>query len=446
MKKFLVLSLAILLLLTAVNAQIQSPIIKITLLNYDPSPARAGDTVELRLRVENTAGGVAENLELELVENFPFTVIDGDAIQNLGTLYEYQTAKNYINTKYRLRIDKDAVKGQHELKIRYRINRESWFEQSFNIDITSKEFAQIIYVDKAKLDPGKETEMTFTITNIGSAPLQNLIFSWSEADGIVLPVFSDDTKYIKYLEIGDSVELLYTVVADVNAQPGLYQLDLNLKYESLINTTSTVIKTKAGILVGGETDFEVSFSESSQGQTSLSVANIGNNPALSVSVKIPEQNSFRVLGSTSSIIGNLDKGDYTIVSFQIASRGDFGGDSTETRQVQRPPSQQHQVPVIEGRDGREGFSGGNNNLDVVIEYTDTTGQRRSIEKTVPIQFRAGGTEGAGSSGQFQGGHQTGSSKTGFVIILLIVVIGLGLYLFKKKEAREKVLHFFKRKK
>jgi len=447
MKKLFILILAILLMINIVNAQ-ESALIKITLLNYDPSPARAGDTVELRLRVENIGRGIAENLELELIEDYPLKVIDGEALQNFKTLYAYQTADNYINTMYRLRIDKDAVKGQHELKLKYRHNKGSWVTQSFNIQITSKEFAQIIYLDKAQLNPGKETEMTFTITNIGSAPLQNMVFSWGEANGIVLPVFSDDTKYIKYLDIGDSVELLYTVVADVNAQPGLYQLDLNLKYESLVNTTSTVIKTKAGVLVGGETDFDVAFSESTQGQTSLSVANTGNNPALSVSVKIPEQDRFRVIGSTSSIIGNLDKGDFTIVSFQITPRSNFGDTPLNRKgQRQRPQGDQEQ----EHNAGTEGerFSGGSNNLDVVIEYTDTTGERRSIEKTVPIQFRAGSGEGTTSfsGSQLHQGGQSGSSKiNGILITVLIVVIGLGFYFYRKKRLNHKIQDIVKRKK
>jgi len=448
MKRMFILSLVIFLLVNIVSAQSESPVIKVTLLNYDPTPARAGDTVELRLRVENIAGGVAEKVELELMQDYPFTVIDREALKNLETLYAYQTADNYINTKYRLKIDKDAVKGQHELKIKYRFNKGVWITATFNIEITSKEFAQIIYLDKAQLDPGKETEMTFTITNIGSAPLQNMVFSWTEANGIVLPVFSDDTKYIKYLDIGDSAELLYIVIADVNAQPGLYQLDLNLKYESLINTTSTVIKTKAGVLVGGETNFDIAFSESSQGQTSLSVANTGNNPALSVSVKIPEQDRFRVIGSTSSIIGNLDKGDFTIVSFQITPRDNFGDTpSNREEQRQRPLGGQEQEHNV----GTEGdrFSGGSNNLDVVIEYTDTTGERRSIEKTVPIQFRAGGGEGTTgfSGGQLHQGQQTSSSKLkGTLITVLVVVVGLGFYLYRRKKLRDKIHDIVKRKK
>ena len=421
MKKIFLNIILFLVMSISVHAvEYESPVIKVTLLNYDPSPARAGDAVELRLRVENTGGGSIENLEIEILQNYPFSVVDGSAVQNLGKLYEYQTGKNYVNTQFKLKIDKDAIKGQHELKARYRERNGDWVTISFNIDVTSKEFAQIIYVDKAKIEPGKETEMKFTITNIGSAPLQNMIFSWSEADGVILPVFSDDTKYIKYLDIGDSVELKYTVMADVNAQPGLYQLDLNLKYESLTNTTSTVIKTKAGVFVGGETDFDVVFSQSSQGQTSLSVANTGNNPAQSVSVRIPEQPNFRVAGSNSAIIGNLDKGDYTVVSFQIIqSTGNFTGASR-----QRQSSQNSQAPNLQNL-----ASARNNNLRVTIDYTDTTGERRSIEKNVEIQFRPDAA--SQTSANVGANSQTSIFSSWIFYIVLIAVAGAGWY-FRKR--------------
>ncbi len=434
MKKAISGVVLFLVLLAAARAvEYESPVLKVTLLNQDPDPARAGDTVEARFRVENTGGGSVGSLEIEVPKNYPFEVIDGPSIQNLGALYEYQTNKNYVSFQFKLKIDKDAVKGQHELKLRYRWDKGEWIAVSFNIDVTSKEFAQIIYVDKAKIEPGKETEMKFTITNIGNAPLQNMVFSWSEADGVILPVFSDDTKYIKYLDVDDSIELTYTVIADVNSNPGLYQLDLSLSYEST-DAASTVIKTKAGIFVGGETDFDVAFSESSQGQTSLSVANTGNNPALSVSVRIPEQSSFRVSGSNSAIIGNLDKGDYTIVSFQIAQSG--MGNFSGARQ-QRQASQNAQ---------NGGTAGRNNNLKVAIDYTDTTGERRSVQKDVPIQFRAASGDTAQTMSHMSTAQQTSwwQSKA-FYIPAIIAVLAAGFVLYRKKSLRGKIIGILRRK-
>ena len=441
MKKIILSVVLFLVILSVVySAQDDSSLLKITLLNQEPDHARAGDTVDVRFRVENLGGKNAENLEIEVIQKYPFIVIDTPALQNLGTLYPYQSGKNYINAQYKMKIDKDAVKGIHELKIRYMQNNGEWITTNFNIKITSKEYAQIIYVDKAKIEPGKETGMKFTITNIGNAPLQNMVFSWSEANGVILPVYSDDTKYIKYLDVEEAIDLKYTVIADVNAKPGLYQLDLSLKYESMTNTTSTVIKTRAGVFVGGETDFDVAFSESTQGQTSLSVANTGNNPALSVSVRIPEQGTYRVTGSNSAIIGNLDKGDYTIVSFQIVS-SDVGNRTFSNRQ--RQSSQD--LPDLSQ------YAGRNNNLKVTIDYTDTTGERRSVEKDVPIQFRANsGTSANGNtqtSGQFQRTRQNAFWQSrAFYFSVIIIGLVVGFVLYKKKGLRERIGHIFGRKK
>ena len=340
MKKLILTFVLFLVLIAAVNAvESNSEKVSVTLLNQEPDPARAGDTVNLRFRIDNTGGGTATGLQVELLNQYPFSV-DGPTVQNIGTVYGYQTDKNYVNIEYRVKIDKDVINGQHEIKIRYKDDQNEWTTSTFNVDISSKQFAQIIYVDKSILAPGKETDMTFTVTNTGNSPLQNLIFSWSEPTGAVLPVFSDDTKYIKYLDIGKSVDLVYKVIADVNAKPGLYKLNLNLKYESLQNATSSSISTIAGVFVGGETDFDVAFSQSSAGQTSLSVANTGNNPAQSVSVRVPQQNNFRISGSNSAIIGNLDKGDYTVVSFQIVqgSTGNFSGAGRQRASSQNSPT------------------------------------------------------------------------------------------------------------
>ena len=436
MKKIVFCMMIVFIFATALSFALdtQSPNVRITLLNQDPTPARAGDTVKVHLIVENAGGGIVNNLQLEMLDQYPFTVVNGAALQNIGTIYGYQSGKNYINIEYTLKVDKDAINGQHEIKIRRRDDQNDWTTNSFSIDITSKQFAQIIYVDKSKLEPGKETDMKFTITNTGSSPLQNLIFSWSEPNGAVLPIYSDDTKYIKYLDIGKSADLVYKVMADVNAKPGLYKLSLNLKFESLKNSTTSVISTAAGVFIGGQTDFDVAFSQSSQGQTSLSVANTGNNPAQSVSVRIPQQENFRVAGSNSAIIGNLDKGDYTVVSFQItpatglnmSRRGAGGGGSTNTQQ--RPT--QDQLNSMRETVAR------NNNLQVVIDYTDTTGERRSVEKSVSIQFRTDTATGSGS-GAF--GIRNGTSTTtffsGYTFYGIVVIVVLAAFFYRKKIAR-----------
>ncbi len=277
-------------------------------------------------------------------------------------------------------------------------------------------------VDMAKLNLGEETKLKFTIINVGNSPLQNLVFSWNEENGVILPVYSDNTKHIKYLDVGESTELEYTVVADVNAEAGLYQLDLSLEFNDG-NGGYREINTTTGVFVSGETDFDLTFSESSAGQTTLSVANTGNNPAYSVTVRIPEQENFVVRGSTASIVGNLDKGDYTIVSFQVTSTSASFGEGSS----QRIASQ-------------------NNNLVVLIEYTDAMGVRRTVEKTVPIQFMAMSSDGAQLNTRMREQQSIWKNPTFIVTFAILVLIIGGFIYYKRRKSGNAFLTRFSREK
>jgi len=450
MKKIAVLlALVIVLSIFGVNivyADAQNSVLmSISMLNQDPNPGRAGDTVKLRFKIENEGGKEIDKLSVELIQDYPYTIVNGDATQMIESISPFQTNNNYYNIEYTVLMDKNAKQGSYPLRLRYKYGDNDWATTNFSVTLSSKEYAQIIYVDKAKLAPGNVTDMSFTITNIGNAALQNLVFDWNEPNSVILPVYSSSTRYVKYLDAGQSVVLDYQVIADVNAKPGLYALKLNLQTESTINTQQQVISTVAGVFVGGDTNFDVTFSESTAGQTSLSVANTGNNPAQSVSVRIPDQANFKVTGSSSSIIGNLDKGDYTLVSFQIvpssvyAAMGGQGGSGTRgARQATGTTLSADQIAALRQNSGR-------NNLTVQIDYTDTTGQRQTVLKNVPIQFRSS-TLTTGTNGSSRSTGFNIFSTTNIIFAVIIIILIAGYIILRKKPNRDKLMGFFSRKK
>jgi hypothetical protein len=408
--------------------------LNVSLVGQNPDPAKAGEMVELRFMIENTGGQATNDLELELQTQYPFMEIPGEEyVKSISALKAYQMGTDAVMVKYKVRVDKDAIKGTNEIKLK--ISEEGSdvsIIKEFDVDVTGSESAQAIYLDKSLLVPGEETPLKFTITNTGSSPLQDLVFSWNEENGYILPVYSDNTKYVKYIDVGESADIDYTVVADVNAEPGLYRLDLTLTYES-DEGASEQLTMKTGIFIGGETDFDVTFSESTSGTTSLSVANTGNNPAYSVTVRIPSQQSYSVTGSTSSIIGNLDKGDYTIVSFQISSAGAFAGG--------RMNRTMDQVPAEEPQSAQ------GSNLKVMIDYTDTTGKRHTLEKSVPIQFRAADSATTTTAyGTFNTTRQQSNAIAVYLPYIIVALVAAGaLCYWKRTYLRGRIGKLRKRK-
>ncbi|MBU0615679.1 MAG: COG1361 S-layer family protein [Nanoarchaeota archaeon] len=368
MKKIFLLAIVILSMLQVCAAS-DSQLITLSLVNQDPDPATSGDIVEIRIGVENRGGEPAENMMLEFIPSYPFSAVSGESVmQEVGTIGAYKYDNDMKIVKFKIRVDRDATAGQYDFKIReYKDQfKEIYVDQSFSIDVESRQSAEVIYIDQVELIPGKITPMIFTVNNVGSSPLRELTFQWENEDDIILPVGSDNTKYIKYIDVGSSAEMKFDVIASANADPDLYKLDLTLTYNDPVTGEETKISTKAGVYVGGATDFDAAFSGVSSGEASFSISNIGSVSASSVTVQIPNQPGWRVQGTNSVIIGNLNEGDYTIASFNLQQAMQRNASSSG---FQRPSTQDAAVLVH-------------------IIYTDSRGNRNTIVKEVPVDQSA----------------------------------------------------------
>ncbi|AKB78119.1 hypothetical protein MSHOH_1636 [Methanosarcina horonobensis HB-1 = JCM 15518] len=413
------------------NGNINSPSMQVNLTNQNPDYARPGEPVELTVSVQNTGTKDLSEITIAVNPEYPFTKISGEnLVKEISYLNARQDDNEGAVLKFKLMTDSNASAGTYDIDIvsTYKSGSGSssttyTTTKTVTIDVRGKEYAQVVTISKANIDIAKEEPLEFIITNTGSSSIKNMVVSWNDPKSVILPVYSDNTKYIKYLDAGESVNVVYAVMADVNAAPGLYTLDVNLSYEDYESSEQT-IQTTAGLFVGGETDFDVSFSESDSGEISLSVANVGNNIAYSVKVSIPKQDSYTVLGSSSTIVGNLEKGDYTIASFDIMSTQVTG----ETEEGSAEATDTDETGDITFASMNE-YSMNEDPLKVRIEYTDAKGERITVDKEVELEMTTDnmtvrGTESPGNS------NGIGSYIS---YIVLIVLAGIGIFVYRKKQ-------------
>ena len=411
---------------------IDSSALQVNLTNQNPDVARPGEPVELTLSMQNIGSNDLKDITVRVAPKYPFSQVSGETLENSISYLNARQKNNDAGVlKFKLMTDANASEGTYGIDV-ITTAKDSGSSsniitatKTFQLEIRGKEYAQIVTINKAGIDVGKEELLEFIITNTGNSPLKNMVVSWKDPKSVILPVYSDNTKYIKYLEPNQSVKVDYSVMADVNADPGLYTLDVSLTFEDYESKTSS-IQTTAGLFVGGTTDFDVSFSESSQGDVSLSVANVGNNMAYAVKVSVPKQEGYRVSGSSSTIVGNLQKGDYTIASFNVTSAQATGG----------YPGTAHDTANANDTAGDNATSASMNAnpLKVQIEYTDAKGERITVDKNVVVQTSA-------STG-FGGGRGTrGNRSSGFnpslLYIVGIVIAGAGVFLYSRRKHGEK---------
>lgn len=265
-----------------------------------------------------------------------------------------------------------------------------------------------------------ESELKFVLANNGNSAIKDLEFSWLEPSGNIVPVGSSSKKYVSSISAGGKAEVTYRVSAKAGLALGVYQLTANLLYTD-INGNRKNQTSDIGVFVGGVTEFDITLQEVSGSTTTLSIANVGVNPAYSVVVKIPQQSGFVTTGTNSVAMGDLNSGDYTYTSFQItqmnaSSRGQAGGSAS--------------IPANFSR--RQTEAG--NNLTVELQYTDATGVRRSVTKEVGLSASASESAGTLTASTSRFGRSQSSPLLSASPYIVVAVLALVLVWKRKKIA------------
>jgi len=267
--------------------------------------------------------------------------------------------------------------------------------------------------------PGEYVDLLFKVENRGTYDAKNVTFE-------ILPSYpfslnpgvnaKQDLGTITGLQSGNNAFLVkYKLKVDEDAVDGDNEIKLKYSYSD-----GSYIQTYNVSVSNPRTDFDVIIQDSTGTSTTLAIANIGANTAYSTIIKIPQQENFRVSGASASIVGNLNAGDYTLVSFQINSIS-----IANVSNSSRTQSTGSFTDII----------GRNENITVEVSYTDTLGIRRVIQKQVPFDFaNSTGTSSfqrSQSSTSLLGNNGITYIAIGVVGIIVIVAI------FKLRKRKKK---------
>jgi hypothetical protein len=170
--------------------------------------------------------------------------------------------------------------------------------------------------------------------------------------------------------------------------------------QSILKIKASIKNSESGIIYSlpieigkTKTDFDVVMQDSTTQGTSFAIANIGENPASALTVNIKPQSNIKIKGAQSSIIGNLEKGDFTTVTFPISPSSSL------------------------------------NEITIQISYTDTAGVRNTIEKIVPVSISSDFGQATTKS--------TSSSSSKYLYLIIGIVLGvLAVFIFKKIKKKK----------
>ncbi|HPT79750.1 MAG TPA: COG1361 S-layer family protein [Methanosarcina thermophila] len=289
-------------------AAVGGPNLKVTIVETNPYPAKIGEYLTLTVQVENIGGDKADNVDIEIVPQYPFSLdSQANAVKNIGVLYPGRTATK----EFHLFVDKNAQKGVRSIDVRTKTDKDSpWSEKSFDIRIGTETFnskgtveLKEVISEPQVFMPGDRGTITVTLTNTATTPTVTIdgvdYDTNARIQAAVLRPLSDgivvlDAPYedMGILGPGDSIKLTFNVKVTEEATEGTHNLELAIEgnsfdYNSRKNiplkvdsSNIMVIPSKELTMIDGKATIE------------FDVANTHPNEFNSVSIK-PEAEGIR---------------------------------------------------------------------------------------------------------------------------------------------------------
>jgi len=327
------------------SAAVGGPNLKVTIVETNPYPAKIGEYLTLTVQVENIGGDKADNVDIEIVPQYPFSLdSQANAVKNIGALNPGRTATK----EFYLFVDKNAQKGVRSITIRTKTDKDSpWSEKSFDIRIGTETFnskgtveLKEVISEPQVFMPGDRGTITVTLTNTATTPTVTIdgvdYDTNARIQAAVLRPLSDgivvlDAPYedMGILGPGDSIKLTFNVKVTEEATEGTHNLELAIEgnsfdYNSKKNiplkvdsSNIMVIPSKELTMINGKATIE------------FDVANTHPNEFNSVSIK-PEAEGIRFYPA-EYFIGPMNPDELFTIEFTAVA-----DDSSDVRETSEP--------------------------------------------------------------------------------------------------------------
>lgn len=310
--------------------------LRVSMLNQQPDPVEPGKYVDVRFKVENLGDERVEDVILEFVPEYPFSMDPGkDKTVNITSLDAHQKEGRSAIVKYTLRVDERAVEGENPVKMRIKEGDDAPVTRTFNINVESK-FAnlQLSTVESTPYPghPGEKITMNFEAENLADSAIKNVKFRLGldtperpaeEAEDLPFaPLTHGSEKEIGLIEAEESVKVNYDLMVAPDTNPGLYKIPVEISFYDQRNN-EYIKKEMVGVLVNSEPRLSVVLDEDEgvrpgqKNELSIRFTNKGLPDLKFLTATIKETEKYEVFSSKEKYMGNLDSDFYDMVNYKV---------------------------------------------------------------------------------------------------------------------------------
>lgn len=400
--------IALLIMPIMVSAQ-NTPTIRLSISNYDPMPVQPGQIVDVWVTVQNIGTGDAQNIELKYIESPFFTLTNqADKTKTIPVLGSY---KDYV-IKYTLKVAENVVEGQNELRFEYTLGNQPGTTVTSNLNINVKSTETPISISSVKInpdpvEPGKTTELTLAVknlavsSNIRDVSVELQLMTMHQTTGAIIdlpfaPREATNKKSINRIRPGQTTEFTFPLLVYPEAESKIYKIPVSITYyddvgrqyqETTITSLNVNSKPDLYIIIEGTTLDK----KTRTGDVILDIINQGVSNIKLLTVTMQESEQYEIIStSNKEYLGNIDSDDFKTARYKITINNDL---------------EEITMPIkLTYRDAL------NNEFTETIEITHKLREPTS-----------------------------NGNNTGTIITIIIILSIIGIWYYKRKQKRKKLL-------
>jgi len=288
--------------------------LQVTLVSQTPDPVEPGSDTEVRLKIENIGGDNAEDVEIELVSTFPFSVATSDNIKFLGSIHGRQTGDVGKIEKFNIIVHKNAIDGENDIIFRYRTRAYPiWTElDPFTINVRTKEailsVSSVITIPET-LKQGEPGILQIKLENLAASRIRNVRTSLDLSNVPFATVGSGNEKIVGIIEPGQTKTIVFNIMPEGEAKSKVYKIPYKLKYSDW-SGNEFVKNGTTGIVVGDKPDLSIILEASeiitagSAGIIGIRFVNKGTEDIKFLNVILDQTNDFELLSAKEQYLEN----------------------------------------------------------------------------------------------------------------------------------------------
>ncbi len=297
--------------------------------NVLPKTVAPGNELYTEVTITNIGPTSIESVNLKSVSVDPRIVQTTPIfLDDLGSLGAGKT----LTTNVKFRVPESTGSGFYPVTFSIEAcqsNTCDSYTASALITVQSSPMIDIASISPTSFSPGETGTINFVLSNKGDADIINVLFTWADSSGTVLPLGSDNRKVISNIKAGSDTAVPASIIVSPDAKPGVYQLSIEISYTDSAGNLQKIAST-AGMSIAGNYNFIVSLetqdavAQGMKGSAEIKIANAGTQDANFLTIKVLPSEQLGQITPSVIYVGNLKSNDYDNEKFQFAADAAMG--------------------------------------------------------------------------------------------------------------------------